>query len=85
MEKSSCIVSEFAGCARSLSGSFTINPYDIEDIASKIDEAININNDIKQLRMQQSFEYVQRHSTLKWAQNFLLDLKRAYDPIGSQY
>jgi trehalose-6-phosphate synthase len=47
MDKSSCILSEFAGCARSLSGIFTINPYDVEDIATKIDEAINISSEEK--------------------------------------
>ena len=35
--------------------------------------------------MQQSFDYIQKHSTFTWAQKFLIDLKRAYDPVGSGY
>lgn len=40
-EKASCIVSEFSGCAKALGGSFLVNPYNIDDIASKIYEAID--------------------------------------------
>jgi len=40
-EKSACIVSEFSGCGKALQGAFIINPYDVEAIAIKIDEAIN--------------------------------------------
>lgn len=32
--------------------------------------------------MQKMYEYVERHSSIRWAQKFLVDLKRAYDPIG---
>ncbi len=35
--------------------------------------------------MEQIFEYINRHSTVKWAEKFLIDLKRAYDPFHSQY
>jgi len=31
--------------------------------------------------MERQFEFVQRHTSLKWAQKFLVDLKRAYDPL----
>ena len=29
--------------------------------------------------------YIDRRSTLSWAHKFLVDLKRAHDPIGSCY
>ena len=35
--------------------------------------------------MEQIFEYINRHSKIKWAEKFLIDLKRAYDPFHSQY
>jgi trehalose-6-phosphate synthase len=41
-EKSSCIVSEFAGAANSLIGAIISNPYDIENISSCIELAINL-------------------------------------------
>ena len=28
------------------------------------------------------FEYIQRHTTFKWASKFLVDLKRCYEPPG---
>jgi trehalose-6-phosphate synthase len=51
-DKSSCIVSEFSGCARALGGAFTINPYNVEEIASKIYESIDIQALEKKQRMQ---------------------------------
>jgi trehalose-6-phosphate synthase len=40
--KSTVIMSENCGCARALTGVFQINPYDIDMISNKLDEAINI-------------------------------------------
>jgi trehalose 6-phosphate synthase len=42
--KSAAIVSEFTGCAESMKGSVIINPYDIEDISHKLEEAISMNS-----------------------------------------
>lgn len=82
-ERSSVIISEFTGCSRHLNGALQINPYDEFDIAKKIDEALNLSIVEKTQRMEQTFEYIQRMSTLQWAHNFLMDLKRSYDPVGS--
>lgn len=57
-EKSACIVSEFAGCARALGGAFTINPYDVDEIAERIRKAIDIQSQEKVQRMEQIFEYI---------------------------
>jgi len=70
-EKSTCILSEFAGNSRSLGGAIITNPYDIENISNAIDEAVNMNTEQRQQRMEQSFEWVMGHSTKKWAHNFL--------------
>jgi len=51
-EKSSIIMSEFSGCARALAGAFTVNPYDSEDMAMKIAEAVSIPSTERLQRMQ---------------------------------
>ena len=35
--------------------------------------------------MQQSYEFVKSHTTLKWATKFLVDLKRSYDITNCLY
>ena len=70
-EKSVCVISEFAGCSRSLGGAVQVNPYDIENISNKIDEAVNMDSMQRGQRMEQTYEYVLDHSTLKWAMNYL--------------
>jgi len=82
-ERSSCIVSEFSGGSKHLSGALVVNPYDTNDISKGIDEALNLSVVEKTQRMEQIYEYIQRVTTLQWAQNFLVDMKRAYDPVGS--
>ena len=33
--------------------------------------------------MEQLYEFIHRLTTFRWTHNFLVDLKRAYDPLGS--
>lgn len=68
-----------------MQGAFIINPYDVEEIAIKIDEAINSSSQEKNARMEHIYEFINSHTTLKWAQRFLVDLKKSYDAVGSQY
>lgn len=63
LDRATAIVSEFAGCANSLGGAVITNPYDIENISNKLEEAINMSNEQKQQRMEQTYEYVNSHTT----------------------
>jgi trehalose-6-phosphate synthase len=44
LDKSTAIVSEFAGCIKGIGGTLITNPYDIENISNKLEEAINMSN-----------------------------------------
>jgi len=81
-ERATCIISEFSGCFH-LSGALTVNPYDIQDIACKIDEAISMTIQEKAQRMSVSFSHIDKTTIQSWAENFLIALKRCYDPVGS--
>ena len=68
-----------------MGGAHLVNPYDIEAISQAIHHIIDSRAEEKQERMEQSLAYTHRHSTIRWAQKFLNDLKRADDNIGYQY
>ena len=52
MNKSSVIMSEFAGCARNIGGVHLINPYDIEAISQAITTVIDTKAEEKKERME---------------------------------
>lgn len=68
-------MSEFLGCAETIKGAVVVNPYDIEDISHKLAESISMNSLQKIQRMEQTYDYITSHSTLKWAHNFLTNVK----------
>jgi trehalose-6-phosphate synthase len=55
-----------------------INPFNVDEIAKNIDLAINMSPEEKEQRFKIAFSYISKHSTLKWAEAFLKDLKRAH-------
>ena len=77
LEKASCIISEFSGCKQALNGAYLVNPYNIEEISKQIDFAITQKMHFKSDRMGIQFSFINKHSTLKWAQGFLTLLKKA--------
>lgn len=81
--RSAVILSEFSGCNRALGGILKINPFNVEEIAKTIDTAINMSMEEKEQRFKIAFNYISKHSTLKWAEGFLKDLKRAHQPCES--
>jgi trehalose 6-phosphate synthase/phosphatase len=76
--KSSVILSEFSGCNRALGGILKINPFNVDEISKTIDVALTMQKDEKEQRIKIAFNYISKHSTLKWAEAFLKDLKRAH-------
>ena len=80
--RGSVILSEFSGCNRALGGVLKINPFNVDDIARKIELAISMSAEEKEQRMKIAFNYISKHSTLKWAEAFIKDLKRSHQPSG---
>lgn len=76
--RSAVILSEFSGCNRALGGTLKINPFNVDEIAKNIDLAINMCAEEKELRFKIAYNYISKHSTLKWAEAFLKDLKRSH-------
>jgi len=74
------ILSEFSGCNRALGGVLKINPYNVDEIAKNIDLALNMPQDEKEQRLKIAYNYISKHSTYRWAEAFLKDLKRSHQP-----
>lgn len=65
------ILSEFAGAAEEMGEAITINPYDTEQIADAIYEAIHIPNQEKAKRMKGMRSRIFSFDNLKWSSSFL--------------
>ena len=80
--RGSVIISEFSGCNRALGGVLRINPFNVDEIAKNIEMVISMSAEEKEQRMKIAFNYISKHSTLKWAEAFIKDLKRSHQPSG---
>ncbi|MEG3116671.1 trehalose-6-phosphate synthase [Salinicola sp. 4072] len=73
------VLSELAGAARELSGALLVNPYDVHDITSAIERALNMPLDERRHRHRQMLEVLRRNSLLAWRQRFIDDLAHKPD------
>lgn len=69
------ILSEFAGAAQSLNGSLIVNPWDTEDLASKINEAMTLSEEVKKENFQKLYRYVTKYTAAYWGTNFIRELE----------
>ncbi|MGH7950094.1 MAG: alpha,alpha-trehalose-phosphate synthase (UDP-forming), partial [Candidatus Binataceae bacterium] len=65
------ILSEFAGAAEELKESLLVNPYDIDEIAARLKEAIEMPPRERARRMQALRERVRVNNLERWSENFL--------------
>ncbi len=68
------ILSEFAGAARELPEALIINPYDTEQFAEAIRQALEMGPEERQERMARMRRQVEENNIYRWAANFLADL-----------
>lgn len=65
------ILSRFAGASHELHGALVINPYDIEQSADAIHEALNMPAELQQQKMKQMRRMVMGHNVYSWAASIL--------------
>lgn len=68
------LLSGFAGAARELKDALIVNPYDIEDCASAIHRAIEMNREEKRLRMSRMRNVLQSNNVYTWGARFFREL-----------
>ena len=70
------ILSQFTGAARELGDATFVNPYDRENFAMMIKEAIELPREEKEKRMKHLRSVVKENNIYKWAGKFLEELKK---------
>jgi trehalose 6-phosphate synthase len=68
------ILSTFTGAARELSDAVQVNPYDVDQVANAIHEALEFDEDQQCTRMSRMRKIVYEHNVYRWAANLLSDL-----------
>lgn len=71
------VLSEFAGAARDLPEALIINPYDTEEFAQAIHEAITMDDKERRQRMTRMRLRVEEFNIYRWAADFLTSLAQA--------
>jgi len=72
------ILSEFAGAAQSLgAGAIRVNPWNLQDTANAIYEALEMVPEDREVLYNYAFQYVNEHTSQKWAETFLQCLQEA--------
>ncbi|KAG8833992.1 Trehalose-6-P synthase/phosphatase complex synthase subunit [Serendipita sp. 399] len=70
------IISEFAGAAQSLNGSLVVNPWDSQQVADAIFEAVTMPLEVRSLNHNKLFKYVEKYSAMYWGNTFVGELGR---------
>lgn len=68
------ILSTFTGAARELGDAVLVNPYDVDQVANAIHEALEFDDEQQSSRMSRMRKIVYEHNVYRWAANLLSDL-----------
>ena len=60
------ILSEFAGAAQSLNGSIIVNPWNTEELAQAIEDAITMSDEQRAMNHLKLYKYVTRYTSQYW-------------------
>jgi len=86
-ERGVLVLSTFAGAANELADALLINPYDVQQLAETIHQALEMSTDEQGLRMARMRKTIHEHNVYRWAANLLSDLTEiriaAPEPSGA--
>ncbi|KAA1467596.1 alpha-trehalose-phosphate synthase TPS1 subunit [Dentipellis sp. KUC8613] len=68
------ILSEFAGAAQSLNGSIVVNPWDSQQVADAIHEAVTMDAETRAENHRKLFKYVTKYSAAFWGTSFVREI-----------
>lgn len=74
--KGSLIISEFAGAAQSLKGSIVANPWNTEELANAIHQAVTMSSEQREINWKQMEEHVKRNTSTRWGETFVRELSK---------
>jgi trehalose 6-phosphate synthase len=76
------VLSQFAGASRELRDALIVNPYDREQLAESIREALEMAPEEKSARMGRMRDYVKEHNVFRWAGTLIEELVKI--SVGSE-
>ncbi len=71
------VLSEFAGCARSLGGALLVNPWSTHDLAEIMQTAMDIDEEERAIRHSNMLHYIRNFTSESWCQSSIADLQEA--------
>ncbi len=84
-EKGVLILSEFAGAAEELAGAILVNPYDVEDFADKIKEALVLSKAEKKARMSTLRKQVRTNDIYRWIFDIIGEILRLSSAMDERF
>lgn len=78
------VLSEFAGSAQSLSSAIRVNPWNIDELAHALHEALTLPERERRLKHQRLFQYVKKYTGAFWAQCFVKELQQIEKNVKTQ-
>ncbi len=74
------ILSRFAGAAEQLTSSILVNPYDADEMADALDQALSMSLAERQTRWQHGWDAIKDSSAIGWGRTFVAGLLRTTAP-----
>lgn len=79
-DEGSLILSRFTGASRELRDAWVVNPYDVEDMAAAIHDALTADPDERRSRMSRLRSHVREYNIYGWAGMLVAELSRIPQP-----
>ncbi|KAF1963620.1 alpha,alpha-trehalose-phosphate synthase 1 [Byssothecium circinans] len=70
------ILSEFTGAAQSLNGSLIVNPWNTEELADAIHDAVTMGDEQRNMNYQKLSKYIRKYTSAWWGSSFVNELTR---------
>jgi len=73
-ERGALILSTFAGASLELTDALLVNPYDVQQLAAAVQQALEMSEEEQTARMHRMRVQIREHNIFRWAANLLSDL-----------
>lgn len=70
------ILSEFTGAAQSLNGSIIVNPWNTEEVADALYDAVTMPDELRAAKYEQLISIVKKYNSSYWGSSFVNELSR---------
>ena len=70
------VLSEFTGAAQSLNGSLIVNPWNTEELADAIHDAVTMTDEQRRLNFEKLYKYIKKYTSAWWGKSFVAELTR---------